>query len=391
MKKNDFATFLVYVAMFGVAILVGLMAIRPIMEDFKTAFPVNPILLIFLGLIVGILLNAVILEVGHVLGAKVGKYEILNCTILGACFKKIDGKRKVVFAGFDGLTGETKVKPKDPKTSSLSAYILFPVLFLFAEFIIAMIIIVTCQTQEKENPSIAWLHIFMITILTVGGMLFIYDLFPAHIDSTTDGYLLTLLSKPANKEAYNHLLLVEAAAKEKKEIPEIPVYDDITDFTAELNLLTVYRHLTQGNPGEALPILENIFSAERNVSASMKANAKALYLATLLEAKDRTKGKKFYEELDDETKRYISGIPTMACLRAYMLIASFVELSDSETNYAIDKAEKRIKTCEPNHKEAEKSLLQYDVDLVREAHPSWTVYLLPWEEAEQNKEDSDKK
>ncbi|MCR5348608.1 MAG: hypothetical protein K6E59_03255 [Bacilli bacterium] len=386
MKRNDFATFLVYVAMIAIALLVGFLVIKPIIDTHSASLPLQPIVIMLLGLVAGVLLNALFLELGHYLGARLGKYEILKWVVLGMGFVKVEGKLKPRFSGFDGLSGETKVAPKDAKESSLSAYIMFPILFLFAEFILCMVLIVLFQGQEANNPSISWVRIFLSTILTVAGMIYLYDLFPAHIDSTTDGYLLVLLTKPANKEAYNNLLLAQAAAFEGKPIPETPIYEDITDFTAGLNLLTAYRRLVEGNPKEALPILEAILAAETGPSSDTVAHAMTLKLTTLLEEDDREKGNKYYEELTDDEKKYIANMGSLSALRAYLLIAAFIEGSDSETNYAIDKAEKAIKNCDPSFKEAEKSLLQLDVDLVRAAHPNWEVYLLPWEEKEQPKE-----
>ena len=386
MKRNDLATFIVYVGMIAIAICVGIFVIKPIMDTYGSSMPINSILIMIFGILTGAILNSVFIELGHVLGAKAGHYNVIKCAIFGMGFKLENGKKKFGFMSFEGFTGETKVSPQDVKKSNLSAYILFPVLFLFVEFIVAMIVIVICKNKEADTRSIAWLHVFMIAILTVGGMFYLYDLFPARIDSVTDGYLLLLLAKPANKEAYNNLLLAEEAAFYGNPLPETPVYDELTDFTASLNLLTVYRLLSEGKPLEALPIIEKSLKEEAQVSASVTYHARSLKLNILLEQENRDKGKKFYEELDEQTKKYIADLSDLTALRSYLLIASFVEGSESESNYAIDKAEKAIKACEANYKETEKSLLQLDVDLTRSAHPSWKVYPLPWEEAEQKSE-----
>lgn len=384
MKRNDFATFIVYIGMFAIALLVGLLVIKPIIDTDYARLPLHPAVIMILGLVTGVLLNSFMLEGGHLLGAKAGKYRVLKTTVLGLSLRNVDGKMKFGFSGFDGLVGETKIAPKDVKESTMTAVMFFPVFFLFIEFIGCMVGIVTCKNLGIEW---SWLRIFLITILTVGGMIFFYDLFPANIESRTDGSLLVLLSKPANKEAFNNLLLAEAAAFEGQPIPETPIYNDITDFTAYLNSLTVYRLLVDGKPNEALPILDLTINAEKGPSLTTQVQAKALKLTVLLEAENKEKGKKLYEELSDEEKKYIANLPSLTALRAYLLIASFIEGSESECNYAIDKAEKAIKSCEPNIKEAEKSLLQFDVDLTRTAHPGWDVYRLPWEEKEEPKEE----
>ena len=380
MKKNEFATFIVYVAMFGLALAIGLSVIRPIIVDYGSALPMPSAVVVIIALIAGVLINATAIELCHVLGAKVGKYRVLKCTVLGLSFSFLNGKKKFAVSSFEGLTGETKVAPTNVEENSLNGYIFFPLLFLVVEFIGCIVGIAICQNLEAKTPSIAWLHISLVTVLTVGAMLFLYDLFPTRLDSVTDGYLLVLLNKPVNRVAYNNLLLAKAAAMEGQPIPETPVYEELTDFTASLNFLAIYRKLAEGKPEEALAILEPILAEEAQVSDSWKDYARTLKLAVLLEGEDKTKGKKYYESFDDVAKKYIAGITNLVALRAYLLIASFIEGSESESNYAIDKAEKAIKACDPDFKNVEKSLLQLDVDLTREAHPSWEVYRLPWEE-----------
>ncbi len=380
MKKNEFAIFIVYVAMLGVALLVGLTVIKPIIETYGSSMPLNSVLLVILGLVAGVILNALLLGFGHLLGAKTGKYRVLKCSILGFGFKTVNGKKKFGFSSFDGLVEETKIAPEDPKTSSLTGFIFFPVLFLFIEFIVSMILIVNAQTWEKTTPSMAWLHIFMVTIITVGGIIFLYDLFPAHIDSRTDGFMLVLLSKPINKEAYNNILLAEEAEFLGQPIPATPVYSEITEFTAAINLLSVYRNLGEGKSEEALKILEPILGEESKASKPTKDQILALKLATLLELPRKDKAKAAYEELSDEQKRYISGIPNVTAMRCYALIAGFLESDQGEVNYALDKAEKLIKAADKEYREVEKSLLQMDKDLIKEEHPSWDIELLPWEE-----------
>ena len=380
MKKNEFAIFLVYVAMLAVALIVGLAVVKPIIENYGSSMPLNSVLLVILGLVGGVILNSLLLGLGHLLGAKTGKYRVLKWVVLGFGFKMVNGKKKFGFSGFDGLVEETKIAPEDPKTSSLTGYIFFPVLFLFVEFIISMILIVNAQGWEKTTPSLAWVHILMVTVLTVGGIIFLYDLFPAHIDSRTDGFMLVLMSKPINKEAFNNILLAEEAEFLGQPIPATPIYTEITEFTAAINLISVYRLLGEGKPNEALPILEPFLAEDSKAAKSTKDYAVTLKLATLLEQPRKDKAKELYDELSEEQKRYISAIPNVTALRCYALIASFLEADENEVNYALDKAEKLIKTSDKEYREVEKSLLQMDKEIILEEHPSWDLNPLPWEE-----------
>ena len=391
MKKNDFAIFLVYLSMFAVAILIGLFAIKPVMDAHGGDMPISSIALVIVSLIVGIIFNALMLELGHLAGAKAGKYRVRSWTVFGIKFFKEDGKRKVKFSSYDGLTGQTKVEPLDVQRSSLSAYISLPLIFFFVEVIALMVIVNVVRGQEASNPRIAWLHVAALTVLATGALVFIYDLFPARIDAINDGFLLILFTKKANRVAYNNLLLQEAAMEEGRTPPESPIYDEITDFTAFLNSLSVYGLLSQGEMDKALPIIEKTLAEESKASDTVKREMSALKLATLFERPDKSKAFAYYEQMSDEDKRYIANITSMSSLRAYLLVAGFAENSDYEVNYAIDKVEKVLKNSESVSKDIEKSLVQLDVDLVKKQHPTWQLEPLPWEEKPADEEEEEPK
>lgn len=383
MKKNDFAIFLVYVAMFAIALLVGMLWIRPIVSESGNYLALHPILLVFISIVAGILFNSVLLELGHILGAKVGHYNIVSCSILGIGVKKnSQNKKKFGYVKFDGLTGETKVSPKDPNKSGLGAYISFPILF----YLIELIGFVVAFSIASRDTSLSWLQIFSLVILTVGGMIFVYDYFPARLDSVTDGYLMLVVSKPINKIAYNNMLLAEEASLLNKPIPPMPVYDEITDFTYLLNNVTVYSLIEKGEIDKAIKLLDKAINTEKGLSKSLNREAFTLKLSLLLTFKFE-EGKKMYEGIDDEEKKYISSLTSPSCLRCYLLISGLIEGSETETNYAIDKAEKVYKNVSKTSKQVEMNLIENNIATIKANHPSWNLYELPW----QNKNEGEKK
>ena len=383
MKKNDFAIFLVYVAMFAIALLVGMLWIRPIVSEYGNSMALNPILLVFISIVAGILLNSALLELGHILGAKTGRYNIISWSILGLGVKTNPNKKKKFgYVKFDGLTGETKISPKDPNKSSLGGYISFPILF----YLIELIAFVIAFSFASRDASLSWLQIFSLVILTVGGMIFVYDYFPARLDSITDGYLMLVVSKPINKVAYNNMLLAEKAATLNEPIPAMPIYDEITDFTYLLNNVTVYSYIEKGEIDKAIKLLDKAINTEKGLSKSLVREAATLKLSLLLTFRFE-EGKKTYEGIDDEEKKYISSLSSSSSLRCYLLISGLIEESETETNYAIDKVEKVYKGVSKSSKQIEKSLIETSVALIKQKHPSWNLYELPWqnESKEENK------
>lgn len=379
MKKNDFAIIVAYVLMIGLAIMMGFLVIKPILEEYGNAInsSINSVVLILLSLAGGVLLNALMLEFLHLAGAKIGKYEILSFVVLGIGFTKTKEKKKFGFHTFEGLTGETKVRPLDPKASSLGLFVFFPVLGLILEVLVLMII---SNVAAREGASLAWLRVMSLTILAVGGMIYIYDLFPARLDADTDGFLLILLSKPANKYAYNNILEARYCEQFGLPAPEPVVYDDVTEFTGMLNIYRVANLLVEGKSQEAERILAINLNPEARIPSSIHNISMAYKLALLLERKDKKEGKKYYDEISDNERRYLAELSSMAACRCYILISAFVENSENECNYAVDKVSQILKHTDAEILEEEKSLVDSEVKDIRKEHISWEVNPLPWEE-----------
>ena len=391
MKRNDFAVFMAYVCMFAVALLVGLLVIRPIMSDYGASFPINFVVLVVLSLIVGIVLNGLLLEGGHLLGAKIGGYEVLSCVVFMIGVKKKDGKFAFGLHSYDGLTGETKVAPKDVEKSSLGAYAFLPIFLYIVEAVVLMVVNAVTGSQLKETPSLAWLQVFSITILSVGGMIFLYDIFPFRMDSNNDGYLFTILSHNENRVAYNYYLLKEKSKFLGVAMPPIRTFDQITEFTAYLNYFAIYDHVSKGEFDQAVALLDKIIQVERGIGHAAKYDAACFKLTLLLASSKTSIGVSYYNEFTDEQKKYIANLPTMPALRSYLLISSCVEDSEAEANFALDKVEKVLSTLgkeEPLFLDSEKALVQYDKQFVAKMHPAWDLFPLPWEEPQREEGES---
>ena len=138
MKKEDIASIIVYLLMIGAAVVVGLTAVKEVFL-WHYHFSLNNYVFAILAILAALIVNIVGLEVFHVLGAKAGHYKILSVNVLWLCFRKKEGKWKLGFKDFDGLTGETKVAPKDEK-SKLGLYVWLPVLAYFVELIACIVI-----------------------------------------------------------------------------------------------------------------------------------------------------------------------------------------------------------------------------------------------------------
>ena len=115
MKKEDVSGLIVYLLIFGFAIIFGFTVLR----DFAYSCGLGTG--VFFGYIIGaiatgVIFNSLLFELGHMLGAKVGRYEILSVNVLGFMFYRKDKKLKFKFSNFEGLTGETRIKRMNSTT-----------------------------------------------------------------------------------------------------------------------------------------------------------------------------------------------------------------------------------------------------------------------------------
>ena len=94
MKKSELMSYLVYAIILAVIVLVGLFAVRPIMTEYAAFAPLNSIVFIILAIVVGGLFNAVLVELGHLLGALIGHYKVYSWIVFWLGFAEKDGKMK---------------------------------------------------------------------------------------------------------------------------------------------------------------------------------------------------------------------------------------------------------------------------------------------------------
>ncbi|MCQ3035621.1 MAG: hypothetical protein MJ248_05365 [Bacilli bacterium] len=370
MKKEDVASLLVYALMLIMALLIGLLVIRNLFAEATIA--VNPYVFTILMVIAGLILNVVLIELGHIIGGKIGKYNIVSVNFLGFCFYKALGKWKFGFRNFDGLTGETILAPKSEK-SNPKPYIWFPVLFYVIELAVCIVFYSIGKTADVEHAFLRSMSLSSIIILVIGSMITLYNFVPVHLDSTTDGYRLTLvLSNPVNIEAYNELLRIQNLQREGKEVSEIKLFDVITDFTASLNLMSVYECLSSRDYDAANKIIEPMIADSKKISNTTYQRLIAQYLYIKIMTLPIEEARAYYDEnVDDKTRRFISNDLSMESLRAYILIAGLLDESQGEILYVQSKIKKAMKLALPARAQIEKDLYTDALAKVYTVHPEW--------------------
>lgn len=374
MKKNDAMGWIVYILMLGVAAGVGFGMLRPALtSEYASALPINGILLVVLAVFGAIILAAILLELGHIIGAKVGRYEITKVNILGFQFKKAkDKKFHFGFAfSFDGITGETAMTPKDVKTSNPRPSIYFPLIFLLLEAAACVALISLGMAKRGDQGAWHTAYVVGLVVLVIVGLINLYNIFPAALDSKNDGYLMTILNSKTNVEAYNNLLVAQEKMLLGEPAPDVPVYQEVTDFTNSLNQVSIYKALAEKDYVKALEINELTIRCKDKVSGRVYNTAMAQKLSIKLLKEDFETTKQFYIDLPLEVKKFIADLTTAPSVRAYLLISGLIDESEGETKAALSRVDKAIKGSGEDKKAVEENLIKESLAKVIAAHPDW--------------------
>ena len=338
MRKEEVRGLIIYTLMFVAAIVVGFTLIRNQMGLYGPK-EISGLGFIVIVLVVAYLVNVIGLELLHVLGAVLGGYTVTSVNILGLAVYKKGKNWKLGIRDFSGISGETRIAPKKEKLNpNLQTW--FPI-FGFA---IELGVCIVVSTLVKGVSNSEWLIPASTIMLLIACMLAFYNFVPIKLDSVTDGYKIRLFTNPTNVKAYNQMLEINEKKRLGEEIKEIPVFDEITEYTAEINILAMYKNLENEKFNEAEKIIDKLLEHKKilNINDYTRLIAQKLYLVIL--AKPLEEAKQLYDEIaPTEVRRFIANDVSMPSIRAYVMIAGMIEGSESEVAFARSKVEKAKK------------------------------------------------
>jgi len=366
MRKEEIRGLIIYAIMLIAAIIVGFTAIRDQMALYAPT-NMSGFGFILVVLLISYLVNVIGLELLHVFGAILGGYVVTSINILGLCFYKKDKTWKVGFRDFNGISGQTVIAPKKEKLNpNLQTWL--PI-FGFAVELGTCIVV---ASLVKESPKAAWLVPASTIMLLIGSMLAFYNFVPIKLDSETDGYKIRLFTKPINVKAYNQMLEIQEKKRLGEEIKEIPVFEEITEYTAEINIIAMYKYLEEEKFEEAEKIIDTLLENKKVLGANEYNRLVAQKLYIVLLNKNAEEAKELYDKIcPTEIRRFIANDNSMPSIRAYVMIAGMIEGSESEVLFAKSKVEKAKKRALASEIKAEEKLLEKALDHVYKAHPKW--------------------
>ena len=372
MKKGEFASIIVYMLIIAVAVVFSLTVLTTHFKESNFTSSWTYILFCLGAIITGVVSFAILLEVGHVLGAKAGNYNILSIAIFRFHIYKEDNKWKIGFKKYDGLTGETKILPKDKK-SNPSAYLLLGSLLTALLAIGFFIIFYTNNVKGNTPKQLDKAYFFLTAALTIFICL-IYNILPITFDVNTDGQGLKMVSNPKNKIAFNEMLRVQHEIDNGNKNVEIDTFTEITNFTAELNMSKVYILLNQKKYDEADKILDLVLNNKDSVSYKVYLRSLAMKIYNKIVTSSLEDTKEYIDKnVDINLRKDFSYDASLMCIRTYVLIEGLVDNSKYECLYVLKNLNKAYKAVPKNRRDSEAEMFNTAINMVHKIHPKWEL------------------
>ena len=376
MEKEDFLSVLIYILMGTVVLLTGFLIIRPAMESgyLFNEFGTN-LLFLFIALVVSVLANAILLELGHFIGAKMGKYRILTFNIFGFCFYKVkEGekiKTKFKMAKPNGFIGSTEIAPKSEKSNPMP-YVFTPLLLMLLEFV-GLYCAYAFIKDVSDDAKVMMMAVKYGTVVlaTIGACFIVYNYFPAKLDSLNDGYRILLLNKKINIEAYNYGLSNNEVEYYGGKVEEIRIFDEITDFTANVNFSATLKEIIAKDFEKAREIIDKTISDKTKMASSTYRRFVVLSVFLDYLTKSEEEATNIYKEkiVGTDVADTVRNCKTYDGMRLYIAYVGISEKSINEIKYALEKKAKLDKREENAEIEKQNQLVNIILDKVSEILP----------------------
>jgi len=363
MKKEDIYTVIVYAMMVAIAIFVGVNIIAPAFVTLGIT-GVSQYVYATITIFFAFLINVILLELGHILGALVGGYSIQTVNFLGLALIFSPKGLRLRLQPYEGLTGETIVVPRAKK--------LKPKLFLWGGlwmYVIEMVLAIVIGYGLFDQSQ--WGRYASVVVIAVGGMLMIYNFMPFKLDTVTDGYKIATLTTAKGNDAYEELQRIEKMYKLGKSPKPFNVFKELNNLNVQIYFHKIYQAMVDEAYDEAKADLKKLAASPRlGETLQQKIFVLQTYIA-FIEKKPKAAGS-FFHELSSKQRKYLSNDTNMSTLSTYLYVAGLIEQSNSEATYTMERQVVSLKKIqESGRKAAEAILFDRMLKLVKKKHPSW--------------------
>lgn len=363
MKKSSNFSIVVYLLMIVAAYFVG----KSIITQANKIVP-NTIALVLIGVALGLIVNAILMEVGHVIGAKLGGYQIVSFNVLGLTLMKRENKWRFCFSNFDGLTGETQVVAKKENAKPLFMF-WGGTLLLLIEIACFVIIPLLVPTLTSRMPYLVYGG-FLIAM--IGGGMLIYNILPFRLDTKNDGFMMRIVNKEF-VPIYNEFTKIKGALYEGKALENIDEIEKVNDISGWVNYYAYLERIYERDYEQAGKIIDCLIENSEALNDVLYHQLIAGKMYVSMQTEPKEKVEEYYNSLPQRLKKELITPDTVEGARVYFAYAIMMD-SYQDTKLAWKKWQALKKRCkEVGRVEQEELFMQELTAVLKEKHPDWNL------------------
>ena len=335
MEKNEFGSILIYLIMVGLLLLVSKTVVVLVLNNIET--PINQFAYILICALVSLVLFEFVYQIGHIIGAKIGKYKCIYFNMFGLCFYKDNEKWRFKLDGFDGLFSETRFVPVNNEVKSNPAHFLRGgiVSFLLSVVVGFAIFMISALPDTVRFATLIYFGIGLVLLL--------YNIIPMKTDILNDGYRLKLLGTKENAKAYNDFMRIENNKRKGIADGEYNVYETITPMTVLINNHVFYKKLAVKDYAAAEQIVDIILKKPEALDTNTIYRYRIQKLFFVIITKSKEEASEYYwKEMSSYDRKFLAKDNYIPSKRVYLLVSGIINESESESRIAIEGMKKRI-------------------------------------------------
>jgi len=327
----------------------------------------NAFVFYLIAIIVGFAISVIFMELGHVVGAKIGGYRIISISFLWLTFVKQNHKWKITTTSFDGFTGETKVAPKKENANPM------PMFWLGTIFLLVLTLLgIYLPSVIPANESLKSHLIYGGYIVsTVAGLMVVYNILPLRLDTKNDAIMMRYVRKE-NVKTYNEICRVQGELYDGQGLEDLEELSENDYLVAHWNYYAYLQSLYIGEYQKADQILDHMIKDSEKLPDAIYDELLAAKLVLILLTQTKEAAQEYFLSVSPQVRKTINLCSSIEGSRNYFFISAIMNDNFEEAQSAYKKfLTKEKQNLEVGRNFDEETMMAMMMNQIHEIHPEW--------------------
>ena len=320
-----------------------------------------------IAIIIGFIITVIFMELGHIVGAKIGGYRIISVSFLWLTFVRQNKKWKITTTTFDGFTGETKVAPKKENANPMPMF-WFGTIFLL--ILVLLGIYLPSVIPAKDSLKTHFVYGGYI-ISTIAGLMVFYNILPLRLDTKNDAIMMRFVRKERIQK-YNDICRIQGELYDGEGLEELEDLPENDYLLAHWNYYAYLEKVYNGEYQKAEEILDRMIQDSEKLPDAIYDELLAAILVLLLLTKSKEEAQEYFLSVSPQVRKTINLCSTVEGSRNYFFISAIMNDNFEEAKSAYKKyLTKEKQNLEVGRNFDEDSMMAMMMNQIHEIHPEW--------------------